>query len=39
MSEWLDGSDVGASFLKFQSHGAAAGTVVEHTHANEAVPT
>jgi len=32
-------NDIGASFLEFQGHGAAAGTVVEHMHANEAAPT
>jgi hypothetical protein len=39
MSERLDGNDIGASFLKFQGHGAAADTVVEHTPTNEAAPT
>jgi len=39
MSERLDGNDIGASFLKFQGHGAATGTIVEHTHANDAAPT
>jgi hypothetical protein len=38
MPEWLDGSNISPPFLEFQSHGATASAVIEHTDTDEAAP-